>query len=77
MPRLRHRPLRTDCSLRLGLKALVHHAAQTGHHKDNLARDRRRRLTLPATPLIPGVPTLFPPGAQIRSSARLNTRAIW
>jgi hypothetical protein len=25
---LRHRPLRTDCSLRLGLKALVHLAAR-------------------------------------------------
>src|SRR5512135_3803652 len=34
------RPLGIDCSLRLGLKALVHLAAWTAHHKDHLAQDR-------------------------------------
>src|SRR5512147_2710014 len=37
---LRPRPLGIDCSLRLGLKALVHLAAWTAHHKDHLAQDR-------------------------------------
>src|SRR5208283_4065233 len=36
---LRHWPLGKDCSLRLGRKALVHHAAWTAYHKDHLARD--------------------------------------
>src|SRR5947209_7803528 len=52
---LRHRPLGTDCSLWLGLEVLVHHAALTAYHKDLLARDSRRRLTLPATRSTPAV----------------------
>ena len=45
------RPLRLDLlekivSLRLWLKALVHLAAPTAYHKDPLAKDFRRRLTL-------------------------------
>src|SRR6516165_3542 len=35
---LRHRPLTGDYSLRLGLEALVHHAALTAYHKDRRAR---------------------------------------
>ncbi len=42
---LRPGPLRTDRSLRLGHKVLVHDAAQTAYHKDCLARDHRGRLT--------------------------------
>src|SRR5512135_1978314 len=50
------RPLGIDCSLRLGLKALVHLAAWTAHHKDHLAQNLRRRLTPPSpTRVGPGI----------------------